>query len=77
MLLGVKKVAKKYPTLFATWAVIAQNLSFGLNELNVVGMEYHKKLVKVLEFYTTFRMMMTAEQSDPDCGLLKLAKSSS
>lgn len=61
MVLKIREATIKYPTSFATWAVLAQNLSFGLNEIAVVGKEFNNLLLNISKIYVAFKILMGAE----------------
>lgn len=71
MLMKIKEATVKYPTSFATWAVLAQNISFGLNEVAVVGLGYNNLLLNISKIYTPFKIIMGAETPNDEWELLR------
>ncbi len=71
MVLKIKEATIKYPTSFATWAVLAQNLCFGLNEIAIVGSGFNNLLLNISKIYTPFKIIMGAAIPNEEWELLR------
>ncbi len=74
MLTGIREAVLKYPTSFASWAVLLQNQHSGLNEIAIVGAQHKNLLLNILQFYCPFSILMTDAAPNPDWELLKYSK---
>lgn len=60
----------KYPTSFANWACLLQEITDGTNEIAVIGENYAVEQRQILKEYIPHRVLMAAAAATPDFPLL-------
>lgn len=64
-------VAVKYPTSFGIWLSLLQQNIYGTAEIAIVGKESFKLQQEVFRTYITYKLLMIAEQSNPEYPMLR------
>jgi uncharacterized protein len=66
----LQKSIISYPTSFANWACLLQEMITGTYEIAVTGKDFTKLHVDLLEHYLPHRVLMASATSEPDFALL-------
>ncbi len=61
----------KYPTSFAVWASLIQNIAYGIVEIAIVGQESNIKRDELLSYYIPHKIVQSSNQSLQEYPLLK------
>jgi uncharacterized protein YyaL (SSP411 family) len=70
MMASMGSLAVKYPTSFAVWLSGLLHLSYGTNEIAIVGPDYRSFLKKIISLYLPHNLVMASTQPN-DFPLLK------
>ncbi len=71
MMQAILPLVNKYPTTFGQWALVAQNMVFGMKEIAIIGEKYLQKLKEIFPIYLPAAIVQSSAKANAHFPLLK------